>query len=90
MSFEVSILQYLGLVGDGVLVLLAIMWKEKYYEATFFYNAEDIVLTAADDLEKDLNHPIKEDKEYVDILKSILKQIEPYNQVKTKLKPFGS
>ena len=88
MRFQVSILQYLGLFNNGVLVLISIIYNDKYYEGTFFYNEEDIVLTVSNELETVLGNKIIDDVEYVDILKNILKLIAPYNEVIKQLKPF--
>jgi hypothetical protein len=84
---KISILEYLGLVNEGVLMFISIVWNEKYYEGTFYYTDKDILLTVSDDLEKDLGHSIKEDENYVNILREILRKMAPYEEVKTKLNP---
>jgi hypothetical protein len=86
MEFSISILNYLGKINRGALVLLSIMYKGKYFEGTFFYTAEDILLTISKPLEKELGHKIEDDPEYVDVLKDILKKITPYNEVMPQLK----
>jgi hypothetical protein len=48
MEFSVSVLDYLGKLNNGVLVLLSIMYKNEYFESTFFYTKEDILLTISD------------------------------------------
>lgn len=88
MKFSVSILEYLGKVDDAILVLLSIIYNEKYYEATFLYNKEDILLTASEELEQDLGYEITEDSEYVDVLRNILKQIVPYNELINRIDDF--
>jgi hypothetical protein len=88
MKFSVSILEYLGKVDDAILVLLSIIYNEKYYEATFLYNKEDILLTASEELEQDLGYKITEDSEYVDLLRNILKQIVPYNELINRIDDF--
>ena len=85
MKFSISILRYLGKLKGGIIVLLSIVYNKKYYEATFYYNAEDILLTISDNLEKILGHKITEDSEYVNILKDILKKITPYNEINSKI-----
>jgi hypothetical protein len=86
MEFSVSILDYLGKINKGVLVLLSIVYKEKYYEATFFYNNEDMLLTPSDNLEKSLSIKIEQHPDYIELLKEILKKIAPYNEVIEQLK----
>jgi hypothetical protein len=85
-EIEVSILEYLGTLENGVLVILSIMYSGQYFEGTFFYTAEDILLTISKPLEKELGHKIEDDPEYVDVLKDILKKITPYNEVMPQLK----
>jgi hypothetical protein len=86
MEFSISILNYLGKINRGALVLLSIMYKGKYYEGTFFYTAEDILLTISKPLEEELGHKIEDDPEYVDVLRDILKKITPYNEIIKQLK----
>lgn len=86
MEFSVSILDYLGKINKGVLVLLSIVYKEKYYEATFFYNNEDMLLTPSDNLEKSLSIKIEQHPDYIELLKEILKKIAPYGEVISQLK----
>lgn len=86
---KISILEYLGLVNDGVLMLISIVYNENYYEGTFYYTDKDILLTVSEDLEKDLGHSIKEDENYIKILKDILQKMAPYEEVKNKLEPVN-
>jgi len=81
MKFEISILKYLGKLKDGILVLLAIVYNNKYYEATFYYTATDILLTISEELEKELGYKISAHPEYADILRDILRKITPYSDV---------
>ena len=39
-KFQVSILEYLGKLENGVLILLSIVYDDAYYEATYFYTSE--------------------------------------------------
>lgn len=87
MKFEASILKYMGTFKKGVVVLFTIKYKSKHYEATFFYNEKDILLTISDEMENDLENNIKLDPDYPALLKSILSQIAPYEEVKT-MKPI--
>ena len=82
-----SILEYIGTIENGVLVLISILYNEKYYEGTFYYTDKDILLTISEELEKNLGHKITEDKDYVSILKDILKRIVPFNEIKNTLDP---
>ena len=79
-TFNFSVLEYLGKVEGGVLVLLSVIHEKKYYEATFFYDDKDIILTISDELEEIVGD-IKEHTEYFDCLRDILKRIVPYNEM---------
>lgn len=81
MEFSVSILDYLGKLNGGVLVILSIMYKEKYFESTFFYTDKDILLTPSDNLEKEIGTKIEEHPDYIELLKSILSKIPPYKEI---------
>lgn len=87
MSFDISILEYLGTVKGGVLVLLGIMYEGEFYEATFFYNSERIVLTISEELESKIGD-VKNLKEYPEILRTILKKIVPFNEIYERLDPI--
>jgi hypothetical protein len=88
MKFSVSILEYLGKVDDAILVLLSIIYNGKYYEATFLYNKEDILLTASEELEQDLGYKITEDSDYIELLRNIIRKIEPYNELINRIEDF--
>lgn len=81
MKFNVSILEYLGRVEDGVLVLLSIVYDEKYYEATYFYTSDQLVFTVDEKLKSDLGHDIKDDTQYADLIKNIIHKVAPYEEI---------
>lgn len=79
-KFEVSIIEYLGKVDGGILVLLGITYQSKYYESTFYYNEKDILLTISENLEE-ITGEIKQHSEYPNILKDILKKVVPFTEM---------
>ena len=80
-KFQVSILEYLGKLEDGVMVLLSIVYDGIYYEATYFYTSEQIVLTVDEELEKALGYKIIEDESYADLIKGIIKKVVPFSEI---------
>ena len=76
-SFEVSVIDYLGKLENGILVLISLMYQNKYYEATFFYTDKDILLTIPDNLEEVIGD-IKNHSEYPNLLRDVLKKVVPY------------
>ena len=85
-TFDFSVLEYLGKVESGVLVLLSVMHEKKYYEATFFYDDKNIIITFPDDLEQIVGD-IKKHPEYFDCLREILRKIVPYNEMFDRIDP---
>ncbi len=83
--FNISILEYLGKLDIGILVLISIIYDEVYYEGTYFYTSEDLLLTIPEDLEEKLGYKIADDIDYVDILKSIMKKVVPYDEIYGRL-----
>jgi hypothetical protein len=84
-KFQVSILEYLGKIEIGILVLISITYDNKYYEATYFYTDEQLVLTAPEELEAVLGHKIEDDDGYVDLVKSLIKKVVPYNEMWSRI-----
>jgi hypothetical protein len=80
-KFHISVLEYLGKIENGILVLLSIVYNNEYYEATYFYTDEQLVLTVPEELEEVLGHKIIDDPNYVDIIKAIIKKVVPYSEM---------
>jgi hypothetical protein len=87
-KFEFSVLEYLGKVDDGVLVLLSVIHENKYYESTFFYDNTNILLTIPEDLEKIVGD-IKLHPDYMNCLTDILKRVIPYNEIFDRIDPVN-
>lgn len=79
-EFEVSIVDYLGKIDSGVLVLLSLGYQGYFFEATFFYTREEMVLTISDELESVIGD-IREHPEYMNLLSKILKRVVPINEI---------
>jgi hypothetical protein len=87
-TFEFSILEYLGKVEGGVLVLLSCVHQGKYYESTFFYDDKNIILTISDELESIVGE-IKTHPEYFDCLRDILRKVVPFNEMFDRIDPVN-
>lgn len=79
-KFDVSVIEYLGKVESGILVLIGIVYQTKYYESTFYYNEKDILFTISEELES-ITGDIKVHPEYQNILIDILKKVVPFNEI---------
>ncbi|NBO23111.1 hypothetical protein EBU94_07235 [bacterium] len=82
-----SIIEYLGKLGDGILVLVGLIYEGAYYESTFYYDSENIVLTIPEELEEIIGD-ITEYPNYKEILASIIKKIVPYDEMFDRLDPL--
>lgn len=84
-KFKVSVLEYLGRLDIGVMALISIVHDGKYYEATYFYTDERLVLTVQEELEENIGHKISEDDRYVDLVRDIIGKVVPYNEIYGRL-----
>ena len=82
MEIKSSILDYLGKFEGGIMVLVALTTSDnEYYEGVFFYNVDSIVLSIDERLEQKLGCRVEEWPGYVGLLREILKNVVPYNQM---------
>jgi hypothetical protein len=83
-DFQFSVLEYLGKLETGVLVILSIIYKKRYFEGTFFYTDEDMVFTISEELQEIIGD-VKKHPNYFDMIKIILKIVVPYNEIYNQL-----
>lgn len=83
---KVDILDYLGTIQNGALVLISIVYENEYYEGTFYYNKDNILaLTVEERLEKVLGCSIEEWRDYNEIMISLIKRVVPVNEIVSRL-----
>ena len=87
-TISVSILEYLGKVEDGVLVLIGVVHNKVYYEATFFYTEMAMIFTISEELEAVIGE-IKNHPEYTSILTELIKKVVPYAQMIDSIDPVN-
>jgi hypothetical protein len=87
-GIEVSILEYLGTLEDGVLTIISIMYDDQYFEGTFFYTDKDMVFTISEELEEQIGD-IKKHPQYFEIIKKLLKICVPHNEMYNSLDPVN-
>lgn len=85
-KIEPSILEYLGKFEQGILVLISFTVGSEYYEGTFYYDEENVVLTISEEMEKKYGE-IKKNSQYPSIIRTILKKIVPFNDMYGRLDP---
>ncbi len=81
MEIKASILDYLGKIESGILVLVSLMYNGKCYEGMFFYTDEQIHITVDDQMEEAMGCDIKNHKEYTDILRFLIKNVVPWSEM---------
>ena len=82
MNWNISIKDYMGRVGDGVLTLISIVNENVAYDATYWYNNDSQVVTIPDELKINLNvADIEDHKEYQQLLMKLKKLSVPHAEM---------
>ena len=82
MNWNISIKDYMGRVGDGILTLVTIVNEGVVYDATYWYNAENQVVTIPDELKTILGvADIEDHKEYQQLLLKLKKISVPHGDM---------
>jgi hypothetical protein len=79
MKFD--IIEYLGKIEDGVLVILSLNHEDEYYESTFYYKNQFVTLTVDETLEEILGCSIEKWKGYNKLVLEIVERLVPYNDI---------
>ena len=85
-DFDLSVLEYLGTLENGVLCIISIMYKGQYFEGTFFYTKEDFVFTISEELESIVGD-IKKHPKYLELVRRLLRLTVPYDEIFNTLDP---
>lgn len=87
-NLDITIKDYLGILQDGVSVILSIKHNDTIFESMYWYNSDTNLIVLDDDLEIAIG-PIQ-DKEYYDDLIFHLKEVcPPFDDIKTTLQIIG-
>ena len=79
-----DIVEYLGKIDNGVLVIITLNYNEDYYDATFYYKENFITLTIDEKLEEEIG--IIEDWEgYNQLVLDLMKKVVPYEEILGRL-----
>lgn len=81
MEIKADILDYLGKVDDGIIVLLSLSYDGEYYEGTFYYKENLIALTPDENLEEKIGSPIEDWEGYNELVIEIIKKLVPYEEM---------
>ena len=81
MEIKADILDYLGKVDEGILVMLTLSYEGEYYESTFYYKDRLVALTPDEKLEEKLGSVIEDWEGYTDLMLDIIKKVVPYDEM---------
>jgi hypothetical protein len=81
MELKADIVDYMGKMENGVLVLLSINCGGNFSEGTIFYTDENFVITVTEEVEKAIGFPIEKWPGYKDLSVSILKKLIPCKEL---------
>ena len=84
---KASVIDYLGKYEGGILVSISIMFEGNYYDSIFFYTSNQMIITIDDSL-KEVIGEIEFRDDYIPLMESIIKNVEPYETVIDKLKEY--
>lgn len=87
MTISFSVLEYLGTIADGVLVLLSVVCDNVYSEATLFYNKTEFLVTISEELEAQLQKKLEDLPEYQKIIVDLQSKIVPFEQIVNRIDP---
>ena len=79
-KITVSILEYLGKVEIGVLVLVSVVYDSVYYEGTYFYAPGICLFTIPEDLEEIIGN-IQMHEDYNFIMDYLAKKVTPFDEI---------
>jgi hypothetical protein len=83
MKFD--IIEYLGKLEDGVIVIISLNYEDEYYDSTFYYKNQFVTLTVDEKLEEILGTTIEEWSGYNKLVLEIVEKTIPYDEIITRL-----
>jgi hypothetical protein len=88
MNLTVDVLDYLGKINNGILVVLSIGYDDDYYEATFYYQEQLLALTPDDKLIDKIGCEVEDWDGYNDLMLEIMKKVVPYDEMINRVDDF--
>ena len=82
MKFD--IIEYLGKIDDGVIVIISQNYNDEYYDSTLYYK-ENIVAITIDETLEELIGIIEEWEGYNNLVIDIMSKVVPYAEIINRL-----
>lgn len=89
MKVTASILDYLGKYEGGILVSIGLMYENKFYNAVFYYTSDKMIINIDDNLKNEIGE-IELTDDYIPLMESIIKMVEPYENIINDLSDYDS
>jgi hypothetical protein len=84
-----SILDYLGKFEGGILVSIGLMYENKFYYAIFYYTSDKMIINIDDNLKNEIGE-IELTDDYIPLMESIIKMVEPYENIINDLSDYSN
>jgi len=81
MEIKIDIVDYMGKMEGGILVLLSVNCDGSFSEGTIFYTPENLALTVSQEVEEKIGSPIEVWDGYQDLVVSTLKKLIPCEEL---------
>ena len=81
MEIKIDIVDYMGKMEGGILVLLSVNCDGSFSEGTIFYTPTNLALTVSEEIEKKLGTPIELWEGYQDLVVATLKKLIPCEEL---------
>jgi hypothetical protein len=85
MEIKIDIVDYMGKMDGGILVLLSVNCDGSFSEGTIFYTTDNLALTVSEEIEKKIGTKIELWSGYKDLIESVLKKLIPCQELLTRM-----
>ncbi len=85
MEIKPSIIDYLGKYEGGIFVKVGLTLDHSFYDALFYYTSDKMILTVDESMIQKMGKFIEEHPDYLDLMKFIISEVEPYEKIFDKL-----
>lgn len=85
MDIKFDILDYIGKYKNGVVCLISLLFKEKYYEGIFYYTDDKLVISIEDTLETKIGTKIENWEGYDKLMLDLVSRVIPKNEIINRL-----
>ena len=85
MEIKIDIVDYMGKMDGGILVLLSVNCDDSFSEGTIFYTPDNLVITVSEEVENKIGSNIELWDGYQDLLTNTLKKLIPCEELLTRM-----